>query len=102
MCIRDRYYWHWDPRFIESRTGNRSDYKLKQKIYAESVNIPTLLIRGALSNVVTQDEVDDFLETIQHAEFIEIDRAAHMIAGDRNDIFANAAISFLQKTLNSE
>ena len=97
-----RYYWHWDPRFIESRTGNRSDYKLKQKIYAESVNIPTMLIRGALSNVVTQDEVDDFLETIKHAEFIEIDRAAHMIAGDRNDIFANAAISFLQKTLNSE
>ena len=97
-----RYYWHWDPRFIESRTGNKNDYKLRQKIYAESVNIPTLLIRGALSNVVTQDEVDEFLETIKHAEFIEIDRAAHMIAGDRNDIFANAAISFLQKTLNSE
>ena len=97
-----RYYWHWDPRFIESRTSNRTDYKLRQKMYAESVNIPTLLIRGALSNVVTQDEVDDFLETIKHAEFIEIDRAAHMIAGDRNDIFANAAISFLQKTLNSE
>ena len=97
-----RYYWHWDPRFIESRTSNRTDYKLRQKMYAESVNIPTLLIRGALSNVVTQDEVDDFLETIKHAEFIEIDRASHMIAGDRNDIFANAAISFLQKTLNSE
>ena len=97
-----RYYWHWDPRFIESRTSNRSDYKLRQKMYAESVNVPTLLIRGALSNVVTQEEVDDFLETIDHADFIEIDRAAHMIAGDRNDIFANAAISFLQKTLNSE
>ena len=97
-----RYYWHWDPRFIESRTSNRSDYKLRQKMYAESVNVPTLLIRGALSNVVTQEEVDDFLETIDHADFIEIDHAAHMIAGDRNDIFANAAISFLQKTLNSE
>ena len=97
-----RYYWHWDPRFIESRASNRIDYKLRQKKYAESVNIPTLLIRGALSNVVTQEEVDDFLETIDHADFIEIDHAAHMIAGDRNDIFANAAISFLQKTLNSE
>ena len=43
-----------------------------------------------------------FLETIDHADFIEIDHAAHMIAGDRYDIFANAAISFLQKTLNSE
>jgi len=46
--------------------------------------------------------VDQFLETISHAEFIEIEKAAHMIAGDRNDIFANAAIQFLQKTLNKK
>ena len=31
-----------------------------------------------------------------HAHFVEIDQAAHMIAGDRNDIFAKAAISFLE------
>ena len=70
--------------------------------YAESVKVPTLLIRGALSNVVTQEEVDDFLNTISHAEFVEIDKAAHMIAGDRNDVFANAAINFLQQTLNNQ
>jgi non-heme chloroperoxidase len=95
-----KYYWHWDPKFIESRTGNRSVYREKQRVYANDISVPTLLIRGALSNVVTQDEVDDFLTTINHAEFIEIDKAAHMIAGDRNDIFANAAIRFLEKTLN--
>ena len=97
-----RYYWHWDPRFIKSRTGNidRSEYRQRQRTYAESIKVPTLLIRGALSNVVTQEEVDDFLNTISHAEFVEIDKAAHMIAGDRNDIFANAAIDFLQQTLN--
>ena len=99
-----RYYWHWDPRFIESRTGNidRSEYRQRQRTYAESIKVPTLLIRGALSNVVTQEEVDDFLNTISHAEFVEIDKAAHMIAGDRNDIFANAAIDFLQQTLNKK
>jgi pimeloyl-ACP methyl ester carboxylesterase len=55
------------------------------------------LIRGALSNVVTQKEVDDFLITIPHAEFQEIEKAAHMVAGDRNDIFASSAIKFLKK-----
>ena len=41
--------------------------------------------------MLSQDKVDDFLETIKHAEFIEIDRAApHDISGDRNDIFANS------------
>ena len=97
-----RYYWHWDPKFIQSRTDNqdRSEYRDRQRNYAKSVRVPTLLIRGALSNVVTKEEVADFLETIGHAEFIEIDKAAHMIVGDRNDIFANAAIEFLQGVLN--
>ena len=99
-----KYYWHWDPKFIESRTANldRSDYRQRQRNYAETVKVPTLLIRGALSNVVTQEEVDDFLGTIRHAEFVEIAKAAHMIAGDRNDIFANAAIEFLQQALNKK
>ena len=65
------------------------------KNYAKFVRVPTLLIKGALSNVLTQKEVDDFLITIPHTEFVEIDKAAHMIAGDRNDIFANAVVSFL-------
>ena len=95
----DRFYWHWDPKFIQSRTSNRTEHRSKHKIYAHNVRIPTLLIRGALSNVVTEEEVKDFMDTIKHAEFVEIDKAAHMIAGDRNDIFANAAINFLQKTI---
>ena len=70
-------------------------YRKRLKNYASLVRVPTLLIKGALSNVLTQQEVDDFLKTIPHTEFIEIDKAAHMIAGDRNDIFANSAINFL-------
>lgn len=92
-----RYYWHWDPKFIQSRSSDRTEHRSRHRDYASNVRIPTLLIRGALSNVVTEEEVKDFMTTIKHAEFIEIDKAAHMIAGDRNDIFASAAIDFLQK-----
>ena len=49
-----------------------------------------------MSNILTQNEVDDFLEVITHSEFVEIKDAAHMVAGDRNDIFAAAAIDFLE------
>lgn len=93
-----RYYWHWDPRFLDDRDDiNRETQKEKNTRLARNINIPTLLIRGALSNVVTQKEVDDFLTIIPHAEFREIDKAAHMVAGDRNDIFAKSAIEFLKK-----
>ena len=92
-----RYYWHWDPRFIRRIPGSRDrryfDLQLKA---AEKVTIPTLLIRGALSDVVTMEDVDYFLSVISHAKFVEIEKAAHMIAGDRNDIFAEEAIKFLK------
>ena len=92
-----RYYWHWDPRFIRRRPGSRDrryfDLQLKA---AEKETIPTLLIRGALSDVVTMEDVDYFLSVISHAKFVEIEKAAHMIAGDRNDIFAEEAIKFLK------
>ena len=93
-----RYYWHWDPRFLDERdSDNIENQKEKNIRLAKNISIPTLLIRGALSNVVTQKEVDDFLTIIPHSEFQEIEKAAHMVAGDRNDIFANSAIKFLKK-----
>ena len=93
-----RYYWHWDPRFIRRRPGSqdREGYFDLQLKAAEKVTIPTLLIRGALSDVVTMEDVDYFLSVISHAKFVEIENAAHMIAGDRNDIFAEEAIKFLK------
>lgn len=94
-----RYYWHWDPRFIEGRSKNNvSNYKENQVELAKGVSVPTLLIKGALSNVLTQQEVDNFFELIPHAQFVEIKEAAHMIAGDRNDVFAESAIRFLRKS----
>ena len=92
-----RYYWHWDPRFLDSRPKDMTEeYRDRQKSFAEGVVVPTLLIKGAMSNILTQREVDDFLQVIKHSYFIEIKDAAHMVAGDRNDIFASAAIKFLE------
>ena len=87
MCIRDR------------SKSNVSNYKENQVKLAKGVGVPTLLIKGALSNVLTQHEVDNFFELIPHAQFVEIKEAAHMIAGDRNDIFAESAIRFLKKSV---
>ena len=92
-----RYYWHWDPRFIRRRPGSRDkgNFDLQLKA-AEKVVVPTLLIRGALSDVVTMEDVEYFSSVIGHAKFVEIEKAAHMIAGDRNDVFAEEAIKFLR------
>ncbi len=93
-----RYYWHWDPLFLDTRSDEVTDiYKLKRRQFAENVSAPTLLVRGAMSNVLTDGEVSDFLSTVKHAEYAKIIDAAHMVAGDRNDIFASHVIDFMKK-----
>jgi pimeloyl-ACP methyl ester carboxylesterase len=54
-----------------------------------------LLVRGLLSDVVSQEGVDDLLARIPGSEVVDVDGAAHMIAGDRNDVFSDAVIEFL-------
>ena len=59
--------------------------------------MPTLLIRGKLSDLVTEGEVQAFMEMVPHAEYVDVKGAAHMIAGDKNDVFTDAVVSFLDR-----
>lgn len=58
--------------------------------------VPTLLIRGGLSDVLSEEGAQAFLETCPHAEYVNVTDAAHMVAGDRNDIFTSAVAEFLE------
>ena len=93
-----RYHWHWDPRF---RTGRRDMQAREARLMACSRNLdlPTLLVRGGLSDVLSEDGAASFLELCTHAEYVNVTGAAHMVAGDRNDIFADSVIGFLQRTV---
>ena len=96
-----RFYWHWDPRFLDRRTENPNpNLEEIQRNAARRVKVPTLLIRGALSDVVTDRNVKEFLSAVPHAEFEEINQAAHMVAGDRNDVFVKAAVNFLKNNIS--
>jgi pimeloyl-ACP methyl ester carboxylesterase len=94
----DRWYWHWDPRVIgQDRTEVVPDRLAGLLDVATSnIHVPTLLVRGLLSDVVTQEGVDDLLAQIPGATVVGVDGAAHMIAGDRNDAFSDAVIAFLR------
>lgn len=97
-----RYYWHWDPEML--RTWERDKYtedddrKLKERLSkVRNLTIPTLLIRGRLSDIVSTETAAEFLEMVPHAEFVDLANAHHMVAGDRNDAFTDAILQFLLK-----
>ncbi|BCQ26454.1 hypothetical protein NK8_46380 [Caballeronia sp. NK8] len=54
-------------------------------------------MRGGSSDVVSEAGVREFIELCPHAEYVNIAQAGHMVAGDRNDLFGNAAIDFLAR-----
>lgn len=93
-----KYRWHWDPR-IGRRNVNLDRRQQRLEECARRLTLPTLLIRGGLSDVLSEAGAQEFLALCPHAEYINVTDAAHMVAGDRNDKFGKGIISFLTRTV---
>lgn len=93
-----RWYWHWDPAFVDGpsniMTGEVASVASLMEA-ASQISVPTLLVRGGKSELVSPEAAREFLELVPHAEFVDVSGAGHMVAGDRNDVFAMAVLEFL-------
>ncbi|MDC9006368.1 alpha/beta hydrolase [Mycobacterium marinum] len=98
LRLRDgRWYWHWDPAMM---TAPGDDPELRTENFeraAMNLTIPILLIRGKLSDVVSSEGVQDFLDKVPHAEFVELSNAGHTAAGDDNDAFTEVVVDFVKR-----
>ena len=63
---------------------------------AQGLTIPVMLVRGGSSELVPEESARHFMELVPHARYCDVTGAGHMVAGDRNDIFADAAIDFIR------
>jgi pimeloyl-ACP methyl ester carboxylesterase len=93
-----RWRWHWDPRFLEGRRSMDADHTEIEQVMmdaARRIKVPTLLVRGASSELVQESHVKEFLGLVPQAEYVDVTGARHMVAGDRNDQFAAAILRFL-------
>jgi non-heme chloroperoxidase len=98
LAANGKYRWHWDPQLHPGRY----DFDQRQQrleACARRLTLPTLLVRGGLSDLLTEEGVRDFHRLCPHSEYVNVLDAAHMIAGDRNDAFAAAVIEFLRRTV---
>jgi pimeloyl-ACP methyl ester carboxylesterase len=93
-----RYYWHWDPRVLSQESDALLQvFKQVAEGVRASVQVPTLLVRGAASDVVSDAGVAAFREVMPHVEVFDVAQAGHMVAGDSNDLFNAAMLEFLAR-----
>jgi pimeloyl-ACP methyl ester carboxylesterase len=93
-----RWRWHWDPRFLDGpRSVNAGLTGMEAWLMriARRIAVPTMMVRGAASELVTPEAAREFVATAPGAEYVDVAQARHMVAGDRNDVFAAAILTFL-------
>ena len=97
-----RWRWHWDPRFIDGPRSVNTDWDgVEERLLAAaaSLTVPTLLVRGGSSELVTPEAAEEFLRLAPGADYVDVENARHMVAGDRNDVFADAITAFLARRI---
>jgi len=101
-----RWVWHWDPRFMKGKLGSRDETRAslvhegRLQDAARNIKVPTLLVRGRVSDLLSEEGAQDLLRLVPHAEYVDVEGAGHMVAGDKNDLFNDAIVSFLDRLRN--
>jgi pimeloyl-ACP methyl ester carboxylesterase len=101
-----RWYWHWDPKFmalqepdepgIDGLPQTRMVEPERLEDAARHLRLPVLLVRGASSDLLSEEGAAAMRELVPHAKQVDVAGAGHMVAGDRNDSFNNAVVDFLE------
>lgn len=93
-----RWRWHWDPRFLDGPhpvVANRDRWEQELVAAARRITVPTLLVRGGSSELVRDEDIREFLQLVPRSAYVDVAGARHMVAGDDNDAFSAAVLSFL-------
>lgn len=88
----------WDPRVLESFEHRTDPPGMADRLLeaARQADVPVLVVRGQLSDVVREDAVEDFCARVPRAHSVEVAGAGHTMAGGCNDRLVDAIVPFLE------
>lgn len=86
--------WKYDPRLFERMDDRQS---MLNGLWSEVplVTSPTLVVRGAESDVLTDDQARELARRFPYGRWIRIEKAGHNVQGDNPRALAEAISSFL-------
>jgi pimeloyl-ACP methyl ester carboxylesterase len=91
-----RLFWHWDPKVLEMNDMNAHEIREQMLENCRRFAQPAMLVRGLLSDIVGEAGIAELKDSMPQLEVFDVAAAGHMIAGDKNDAFNAALLSFLQ------
>lgn len=93
-----RWHWHWDPAFLNfgDEPTRAIDYQ-RLIAAARNVEVPTLIVRGAQSDVVSAEGSAELAAAVPRSVEVVTPGAGHMIAGDDNAMFTRELAGFLER-----
>jgi pimeloyl-ACP methyl ester carboxylesterase len=95
-----RLHWHWDPRILDGpHLPEPPQFAQLLLDAADRVRIPTLLVRGLESDIVTEEGIQEFRRRLPALEVYDVGGAGHMVAGDKNDAFNRGVLTFLRRCM---
>jgi pimeloyl-ACP methyl ester carboxylesterase len=92
-----RLHWHWDPQFVKPSRPDMDEFAELLLKAARRMTVPTLLVRGLQSDIVSDAGIAEFREALPALEVLHVSGAGHMVAGDKNDAFNEGVIAFLER-----
>ena len=91
--------WTWKYDSALRRPGRRmgSDPETEKRLwgYLETLQCPTLLVRGGASDIVAMDTADRMSQAIPNSTLATIEGAGHLVMGDSPSGFQNAVTQFI-------
>jgi pimeloyl-ACP methyl ester carboxylesterase len=95
-----RYYWHWDPAVIGDGWRSPRQRSTERLLAAAArIRVPSLLVRGLQSEIVSERGIAEFRRCLPGLEVCDVAGAGHMVSGDKNDAFNRCVIDFLRRHL---
>lgn len=93
-----KYTWKFDKRFREKDSGLRIGSELSNdetwQLFRR-VTVPTLLVRGADSDVLTEEVAQRAAREMPRTRLVVVPSAGHSVPGDNPDDFTSAVREFL-------
>ena len=92
-----KWTWKYDRALRSPGRRMGSDAETEKRLwgYIESLQCPTLLVRGGASDIVAMDTADRMNQAIPNSRIATIEGAGHLVMGDSPSGFQSAVTDFL-------